>query len=111
MKYVILIYLHHISRHRNFMLPVLFKPDEKKAILSKHLSLIRGRKRIVGIERKYLEAPELIEESGIVCGTGDFGIDIIVGIILQFLSEKNVQGGELDYSGHYIREIKKKGVD
>lgn len=109
MEYVILIYLHHISRHRNFMLPVLFIPDEKKAILGKHLSLIRGRKRVVSIERKYLEAPELIEESGIICKTGGFGVDIIVGIILQFLSEKNVQGGELDYSAHYIEEIKRKG--
>ncbi len=108
MEYVILIYLHHISRQHNFMLPVLFKPDEKKVILNKHLSLIRGRKRIVGIERKYLEAPELIEESGIVCGTGDFSIDLIIGIILQFLSEKNVQGGELDYSCHYVKEIKKE---
>ena len=108
MKYVILIYLHHISRHYNFMLPVLFIPDEKKIILGKYLSLIRGRKRIIKIERKFLEAPELIEESDLVLETGDLDV---VGLILQFLSEKNVQGGELDYSVHYIREIKKKGVD
>ena len=108
MEYVILIYLHHISRHYNFMLPVLFIPDEKKVILNKHLALIRGRKRVVGIEKKYLEAPELIEGSNVVLKTGDLDV---VGLILQFLSEKNVQGGELDYSVHYIKEIKKKGVD
>ena len=108
MEYVILIYLHHISRHYNFMLPILFIPDEKKAILNKYLALVRGRKRIVKIEREFLEAPELIEESDIVSKTGDFSIDLIVGLILQFLSEKNVQGGELDYSVHYIREIKRK---
>lgn len=106
MEYVILIYLHHISRHRNFMLPVLFIPDEKKVILNKYLASIRGRKRIIKIERKFLEAPELIEESDVVLKTGD--IDV-VGLILQFLSEKNVQGGELDYSVHYIEEIKRKG--
>lgn len=105
MEYMILIYLHHISRHRNFMLPVLFIPDEKKAILNKHLALIRGRKRIVKIERKFLESPELIEEGGIVLKTGDLDV---IGLILQFLSEKNVQGGELDYSVHYIEEIKRK---
>jgi hypothetical protein len=108
MEYVILIYLHHIFRQYNFLLPVLFIPEEKKVILNKHLALIRGRKRIVSIERKFLEAPELIEESDIILGTGDLDV---VGLILQFLSEKHVQGGELDYSVHYIREIKKKGVD
>lgn len=108
MEYVILIYLHHIFRHYNFMLPVLFIPDEKKVILNKNLALIRGRKRIVSIERKFLEAQELIEESDLVLKTGDLDV---VGLILQFLSEKNVQGGELDYSVHYIKEIKKKGVD
>ena len=108
MEYVILIYLHHIVRHYNFMLPVLFIPGEKKVILNKHLSLIQGRKRIVRIERKFLEAPELIEESDLVLKTDDLDV---IGLILQFLSEKNVQGGELDYSVHYIREIKKKGVD
>ena len=111
MEYVILIYLHHISRHYNFMLPVLFIPDEKKAILNKHLALIRGRKRIVKIERQFLEAPKLIEESEVVLKTGDINVDLIVGLILQFLSVKNVQGGELDYSVHYIKEIKKKEVD
>lgn len=111
MEYVILIYLHHISRQYNFMLPVLFIPDEKKAILNKHLALIRGRKRIVKIERQFLEAPELIEESNIVYMTGNVDVDHIAWLILQFLSEKNVQGGELDYSVHYIKEIKKKGVD
>ena len=111
MEYVILIYLHHISRHYNFMLPVLFIPDEKKVILNKYLALIRGRKRIIKIERKFLEAPECIEGSDVVLETGDFGVDLIVGLILQFLSEKNVQGGELDYSVHYIKEIKKKGVN
>ena len=66
----------------------------------------------MSIERKFLEAPELIEESGLVYNkTGDFNIDLIVELILQFLSEKNVQGAELDYSVHYIKEIKKKGVD
>ena len=110
MEYVILIYLHHIVRHYNFILPILFIPDEKKAILNKYLALVRGRKRIVKIEREFLEAPELIEESDIVLKTGDFSIDLIVGLILQFLSEKYVQGegGELDYSVHYIREIKRK---
>ena len=108
MKYVILIYLHHISRHCNFMLPVLFIPNEKKVILNKRLALIRGRKRVVKIERQFLEVPELIEESKVVLKTGDLDV---VELILQFLSEKNVQGGELDYSVHYIKEIKKKGVD
>lgn len=108
MEYVILIYLHHISRHYNFMLPVLFIPDEKKVILNKRLALIRGRKRIVKIERKFLEAPELIEERDIVLKTGDFDADLIVELILQFLLERNVQGGELDYSVHYIKEIKKR---
>lgn len=111
MEYVILIYLHHISRQYNFMLPVLFIPAEKKAILNKHLALIQGRKRIVKIERQFLEAPELIEESDIVYRTGNVDVDHIVWLILQFLSEKNVQGGELDYSVHYIKEIKKKRVD
>jgi len=108
MEYVILIYLHHISRQYNFMLPILFIPDEKKVILNKYLALIRGRKRIVKIERKFLEAPELIEESNIVYKTGNVDVDHVVGLILQFLSEKNVQGGELDYSVHYIKEIKRR---
>ena len=111
MEYVILIYLHHISRQYNFMLPALFIPNEKKVIINKHLVRIRGRKRIVKIERKFLETPELIEERDIVLKTGDFDADLIVGLILQFLLERNVQGGELDYSVHYIKEIKKKGVD
>lgn len=106
MEYVILIYLHHISRQYNFMLPVLFIPDEKKVILNKHLVVIRGRKRIVKRERHFLEAPELIGD--VVLKTGGFDIDLIVGLILQFLSEKNVQGGELDYSVHYIKEIKRR---
>ncbi len=90
------------------MLPVLFIPNEKKVILNKYLALIRGRKRIVKIERKFLEAPELIEESDIVLGTGDIGVDLIIELILQFLSEKNVQEGKLDYSVHYIKEIKRR---
>ena len=93
MEYVILIYLHHISRHYNFILPVLFIPDEKKVVLGKRLYLIQGRKRVVSIERKFLEDPELIEESGVVLKTGYSNIDLIVGLILRFLSEKNVQGG------------------
>jgi len=109
MEYVILIYLHHnIFRHYNFMLPVLFIPNEKKVILNKYLALIRGRKRIVKIERKFLEAPELIEESDVVLKIGDIDVDLIVGHILLFLSEKNVQGGELDYSVRYIKEIKRR---
>lgn len=108
MEFIILIYLHHISRKCNFMLPVLYIPEKKKVILNNNLNFTQGRKRAVRIERRFLENPELLGESNIILETGD--IDV-VGLILQFLSEKNVLGGELDYSAHYVKEIKKKEVD